>query len=56
MTSQIRNETEASTIKAGTGDWKVASTGRLESLPYMGGGGSCRRGEMCPEQGTRILA
>jgi len=22
----------------GTGDWKVASTGRLESLPYVGAG------------------
>jgi len=22
----------------GTGDWKVASTGRLESLPYVGDG------------------
>ncbi|MDR3459622.1 MAG: hypothetical protein P4N60_19510 [Verrucomicrobiae bacterium] len=23
---------------AGTGDWKVAGTGRLESLPYGGAG------------------
>jgi hypothetical protein len=32
----------------GTGDWKVARTGRLENLPYMGGSDAGLAGRFAP--------